>query len=219
MVDEISKRATRSAQQKGSKTTAIEESLSSQLNTSTHATGVPPQNITTATGNDRTQQMPNTGPENDALELDSKSEESDTFKDLPDNNPKEGAGNITRYKEILSNVPTIITTDDLLVSHQNPTLNQDTPPLADPDNPTPIRKSDKSTLWDKIAEAVAANDKVNADFFIRLYSQINDTSNALKPDILRSRSNDAVNPQIVSSTSKKAPEKTSIIFNYEVRSP
>ncbi|KAA1121967.1 hypothetical protein PGTUg99_010875 [Puccinia graminis f. sp. tritici] len=157
------------------------------------------------------------------LEVDSESDDSETFKEIPDLNAEERPSNEERYKAILSNVPKVITTGELSVTgtgtgqvdtlaDKNPSLNAqgvDLAALLD----VPVVKSDKAILWDKIAEAVAANDKANADFFIRLYSQLNDNSiQPLKPDILRSRSSDAANPLMSSSSSKKTTDKTAIIF-------
>ncbi|KAA1103328.1 hypothetical protein PGT21_014487 [Puccinia graminis f. sp. tritici] len=220
MVDEASKRATRSNLQKGPKHLVVLDNSSRQPNASTDSTSTMPSQINTPGIGEET------GPR-ETLELDSESDESDTFKDTSDN-PKDPASNISKYKDMLSNVPEITTTDELAVTHKNPAGGHENvedpnvvPPHGHPSEPTQANcdllvvsapKSDKSILWDKIAEAVAANDKVNADFFIRLYSQINEDSGGTKPDILRSRSNDAVNSHITSSASKKPSEKTSIIF-------
>lgn len=121
-----------------------------------------------------------------------------------------------RYKVIMSNVPDPIATDDPCITRADlsepntgdaalPTESQDL--LA-----VPLPKSDKAILWDKIAEAVAANDKNNADFFNRLYSQISDSDTTAKPDLLRAKTSDAANPLTTATASKKSTDKTSIIF-------
>ncbi|EFP89851.2 uncharacterized protein PGTG_15807 [Puccinia graminis f. sp. tritici CRL 75-36-700-3] len=118
--------------------------------------------------------------------IDTESEESETFKDLTEpEGPKE------KYKDLLSHVPDTAAVDDLVV-----TLSSQTEIQAD-DHPTstvtqtllsvPTPKSDRLILWDKIAEAVAANDKENADFFIRLYSQLGDSNAADKPTRISSK--------------------------------
>ncbi|KAA1071142.1 hypothetical protein PGTUg99_019913 [Puccinia graminis f. sp. tritici] len=157
-----------------------------------------------------------------ALELDSESDDSEAFKEIPDQNTSERPSNLAKYKGICSNFPKIITTGKVSVTVNNPdqvdTLinNEDTSTLQQTSMVATLKpqaiKSDKAILWDKIADAVAANDKTNADFFIRLYSQIDDSAHSLKPDILRSHSSDAGNPLIAPSSSKKTPDKTSIIF-------
>ncbi|KAA1100155.1 hypothetical protein PGT21_030485 [Puccinia graminis f. sp. tritici] len=76
----------------------------------------------------------------------------------------------------------------------------------------PMPKSDKAILWDKISAAVAINDKDNADFFIRLYSQLSNSNATGKPEILRAKTSDAVTPLTTASSSKKTNDKTSIIF-------
>ncbi|KAA1098862.1 hypothetical protein PGT21_014984 [Puccinia graminis f. sp. tritici] len=236
MVDDAAKRSTRSNHHKAPKGQATKDNLSSNANTLTEAGAtVTTQTIPTAAISGSLQPSSGNTERRDVLELDTESNGSDAFKDLAENDPKENSvapkenpGNILKYKSILSNVPKITTNDNLSIIHKESAINQDLveDPIVDtlqehgaqttelalrPPAP-PVPKSDKSILWDKIAEAVAANDKANTDFFIRLYSQISDTASPLKPDILRSRSNDAASPQIISSAAKKPSDKTSIIF-------
>ncbi|KAA1072117.1 hypothetical protein PGT21_028343 [Puccinia graminis f. sp. tritici] len=220
MVDESSKRPTRS-HHKGSKTPASEPNLSDQIGrVADPALSAVTSNAVETNEAGSRQTLDTTKAENNQpLELDSDSDEDETFKDLTE--PKENPGSVSKYKGILSNIPKIVTSDELSVSHEDQVRDNivgdnivdiDNAPSKAPSTLTLVHKSDKSILWDKIAEAVVTNDKTNTDFFIRLYSQINDTSSSLKPEILRSRSTDAANAHIVSSSSKKPSEKTSIIF-------
>ncbi|KAA1071273.1 hypothetical protein PGT21_001932 [Puccinia graminis f. sp. tritici] len=217
MVDEQAKRTTRSNLPKAAKTTvaATEDNSSGPATPSLEG----PQNAPTLASS--------TGTQRQTLQVDSESDDSDTFKEteISEANAAERPSTGVKYKEILSNVPKVITTGEVSVTgtgteqvdasiEKNPSISLTTQEI---DSATlldvPAAKSDKAILWDKIAEAVAANDKVNADFFIRLYSQLNDDSiQPTKPDILRSRSSDAANPLINSSSSKKTTDKTAIIF-------
>jgi hypothetical protein len=130
-----------------------------------------------------------------------------------------------KYKEILSNIPKVITTGEVSVNgndtdqvnvltDKNPRMpltaqGVEKAALLD----VPAVNSDKAILWDKIAEAVAANDKANPDFVIRLYSQLSDdSSQSSKPNILQYCLSDAANPLTNSSSSKKMTNKTAIIF-------
>ncbi|KAA1110315.1 hypothetical protein PGT21_017844 [Puccinia graminis f. sp. tritici] len=221
MVDELAKRATRSNLLKAPKAT-----LTAPIGESLSATD--PTNKSRQT-----------------LELDSESDDSETFKEMSEQNAQENPSNTAqerptaqerstlqdrpsnhaKYQGILGNVPEIVTSDDLSVSVTGP---DQAKTLSTTDDPTtaltsqglalsttldvPAVKSDKALLWDKIAEAVLANDKTNADFFIRLYSQISNSVESTKPDISRSRSSDGINPLIHSSSTKKSSDKTSIIF-------
>ncbi|KAA1119451.1 hypothetical protein PGT21_026078 [Puccinia graminis f. sp. tritici] len=214
MVDEAIKRATRS---KGPKLTP----------TSTPATATEGNPAAISEGNlsenppDPATALP-TDTNRQTLELDSESDDSEAFKEISDQNTSERPSNLSKYKVICSNVPKIITTGEVSVTVNDADqvgsllTNEDTSAIQQTVTSATLKppaiKSDKAILWDKIAEAVAANDKANADFFIRLYSQIDDSVHSLKPDILRSRSSDAGNPLMNSSSSKKTPDKTSIIF-------
>ncbi|KAA1134483.1 hypothetical protein PGTUg99_003073 [Puccinia graminis f. sp. tritici] len=142
--------------------------------------------------------------------IDSESDESETFNELAvQEAPKE------RYKDLLSNVPEPLATDNPRITQALPEAQTGDPATSNETHDllaAPMPKSDKAILWDKIAEAVAVNDKENADFFIRLYSQLSDLGPASKPDILRAKTSDAVTPLTTASSSKKSNDKTSIIF-------
>ncbi|KAA1084531.1 hypothetical protein PGT21_030325 [Puccinia graminis f. sp. tritici] len=194
MVDESNKRATRSNQQRSKDATGDRDNLSGVVDRLTE--------INTAET-----EIPET---NEEL-IESESEESDTFKEFTEpEGPKE------KYKTLLSHVPdtTTLNVPAITLPIRDETRTDELPSLTDIQQPPPLpaTKSDRLILWEKISEAVAANDRENADFFIRLYAQLNGSDATNKPDLLRCKTTDAVSPVTTITSSKKATEKTSIIF-------
>ncbi|OAV85682.1 hypothetical protein PTTG_10583, partial [Puccinia triticina 1-1 BBBD Race 1] len=127
----------------------------------------------------------------------------------------------SRYKAILSNLPLIVDPDVVTVT--DPSLVGKTT-VTDPSNlvgntastisnMAAQDKTDRQEIWERAREAFDKGDKKSTDFFLRLYRKMDNNTSLLapdKPDLLRSCSNDAVNPAV--NAVKRPVDKTTIVF-------